>query len=146
MLVFSERKCYCRYYAGEARSRYLNVQCCNGNLSVNISVKCCLFLLNSLKSHPPDTSNRTNLQQWMCQMHNIVNVKLGKPKFDCSKVEERWRDGWKDGSCDQWWLCLINNTIKERIFHSIVPVQSEKTAPLEDISTLCVSLMFHLHT
>lgn len=29
-----------------------------------------------------------------------VNRKLGKPDFDCSLVDERWRDGWKDGSCD----------------------------------------------
>ena len=25
---------------------------------------------------------------------------LGKPEFDCSKVFQRWRDGWADGSCD----------------------------------------------
>ena len=36
----------------------------------------------------------------MCEMHNRVNVKLGKPEFDCSKVFQRWRDGWEDGSCD----------------------------------------------
>ncbi|KAJ8037696.1 FAD-linked sulfhydryl oxidase ALR [Holothuria leucospilota] len=61
---------------------------------------CAADLREDLKTHPPDTSSRSNLQQWMCKMHNIVNVKLGKPKFDCSKVEERWKDGWKDGSCD----------------------------------------------
>ncbi|PIK37628.1 putative FAD-linked sulfhydryl oxidase ALR-like [Apostichopus japonicus] len=61
---------------------------------------CAADLRQDLKSHPPDTSSRSNLQQWMCRMHNIVNVKLGKPEFDCSKVEERWKDGWKDGSCD----------------------------------------------
>ena len=27
--------------------------------------------------------------------HNLVNEKLGKPKYDCSlsKLDERWRDG-----------------------------------------------------
>lgn len=48
----------------------------------------------------PDTSTRTCLTQWLCRLHNEVNRKLGKPDFDCSKVDERWRDGWKDGSCD----------------------------------------------
>lgn len=48
----------------------------------------------------PDTSTRTCLTQWLCRLHNEVNHKLGKPDFDCSKVDERWRDGWKDGSCD----------------------------------------------
>jgi len=42
-------------------------------------------------------------------MHNIVNMKIGKPKFDCSLVNERWRDGWKDGSCD--WIQSISNLI-----------------------------------
>jgi FAD-linked sulfhydryl oxidase len=33
-------------------------------------------------------------------MHNEVSRKIGKAEFDCSKVDERWKDGWKDGSCD----------------------------------------------
>ncbi|XP_017503034.3 FAD-linked sulfhydryl oxidase ALR isoform X2 [Manis javanica] len=48
----------------------------------------------------PDTRTRANLTQWLCRLHNEVNRKLGKPDFDCSQVDERWRDGWKDGSCD----------------------------------------------
>ena len=37
---------------------------------------------------------------WLCQLHNKVNVKLGKPEFDCSQTYKRWRDGYSDGSCD----------------------------------------------
>ncbi|XP_021077146.1 FAD-linked sulfhydryl oxidase ALR [Mus pahari] len=48
----------------------------------------------------PDTSTRVSFSQWLCRLHNEVNRKLGKPDFDCSRVDERWRDGWKDGSCD----------------------------------------------
>ena len=33
-------------------------------------------------------------------MHNEVNRRIEKEEFDCSKVDERWRYGWKDGSCD----------------------------------------------
>jgi FAD-linked sulfhydryl oxidase len=40
------------------------------------------------------------LSQWLCRIHNEINRRLGKQEFDCSKVDERWRDGWKDGSCD----------------------------------------------
>ncbi|XP_040829916.1 FAD-linked sulfhydryl oxidase ALR-like isoform X1 [Ochotona curzoniae] len=47
----------------------------------------------------PDTRTRTSFSQWLCRLHNEVNHKLGKPEFDCSLVDERWRDGWKDGSC-----------------------------------------------
>lgn len=53
----------------------------------------------SLKVLPPKTDSQENLSQWLCDLHNKVNVKLGKSKFDCSKVNERWRDGWIDGSC-----------------------------------------------
>lgn len=48
----------------------------------------------------PDTRTRAHFTQWLCRLHNEVNRKLGKPEFDCSQVDERWRDGWKDGSCD----------------------------------------------
>lgn len=53
-----------------------------------------------LKVDPPKVDNQEVLSQWLCQMHNKVNVKLGKEVFDCSKVHQRWRDGWLDGSCD----------------------------------------------
>ncbi|RZB41557.1 Evr1 Alr domain containing protein [Asbolus verrucosus] len=53
-----------------------------------------------LQSDPPQTSSQEALSQWLCRIHNRVNNKLGKDEFDCSKVNERWRDGWLDGSCD----------------------------------------------
>ncbi|KAJ8305067.1 hypothetical protein KUTeg_003936 [Tegillarca granosa] len=61
---------------------------------------CAEDLREDLKTNTPDTSSQENLSQWFCRLHNSVNKKLGKPEFDCSKVNERWRDGWKDGSCD----------------------------------------------
>ncbi|KAK4216376.1 ERV/ALR sulfhydryl oxidase domain-containing protein [Rhypophila decipiens] len=45
-------------------------------------------------------SSRDEFGNWLCDAHNEVNKKLGKPVFDCSKWEERWRTGWKDGRCD----------------------------------------------
>ncbi|XP_071450263.1 FAD-linked sulfhydryl oxidase ALR [Hetaerina americana] len=53
-----------------------------------------------LKVSPPRTNSYQEFSQWLCEMHNRVNHKLGKPKFDCKLVDERWRDGWRDGSCD----------------------------------------------
>ncbi|KAL1427278.1 hypothetical protein MTO96_017568 [Rhipicephalus appendiculatus] len=52
-----------------------------------------------LDSSPPRVTSRTELAQWLCEQHNVVNRKLGKPEFDCSRVDERWRRGWDDGSC-----------------------------------------------
>jgi len=64
----------------------------------------------SLKADPPKVGTRQDFAQWMCEMHNSVNERLRKPAFDCSKVDERWRDGWKDGRCD--WIddrCFRSN-------------------------------------
>lgn len=62
--------------------------------------ECAADMRQDLKSEPPRTENRVELSQWLCRLHNKVNAKLDKPLFDCAKINERWRDGWKDGSCD----------------------------------------------
>ncbi|KAM6957451.1 FAD-linked sulfhydryl oxidase ALR [Aplochiton taeniatus] len=62
--------------------------------------ECAEDLRGRLKTNQPDASSRHSLSQWLCRLHNDVNVRLGKPEFDCSRVDERWKDGWKDGSCD----------------------------------------------
>jgi mitochondrial FAD-linked sulfhydryl oxidase len=51
-------------------------------------------------NNAPRVSSRQDFGQWLCEAHNEVNVKLGKRTFDCSRWEERWRTGWKDGRCD----------------------------------------------
>ncbi|XP_070579408.1 FAD-linked sulfhydryl oxidase ALR-like [Ptychodera flava] len=62
--------------------------------------ECASDLRKRLQTDTPDTSNRHNFSQWMCRLHNSVSKRIGKPEFDCSKVDERWLEGWKDGSCD----------------------------------------------
>uniref|UniRef100_A0A0N4ZLU4 Sulfhydryl oxidase n=1 Tax=Parastrongyloides trichosuri TaxID=131310 RepID=A0A0N4ZLU4_PARTI len=52
-----------------------------------------------IKENPIKLESRNELANWMCEVHNRVNEKIGKDIFDCSKVYERWYDGWKDGSC-----------------------------------------------
>ena len=53
-----------------------------------------------MKTSPPDVSGREGLSRWLCERHNEVNEMLGKERFDCGKVGERWREGPADGSCD----------------------------------------------
>ncbi|XP_062999349.1 FAD-linked sulfhydryl oxidase ALR [Elgaria multicarinata webbii] len=62
--------------------------------------ECSEDMRDRIQRTQPDASNRRNLTQWFCRIHNEVNKKLGKPEFDCSLIDQRWRDGWKDGSCD----------------------------------------------
>lgn len=60
---------------------------------------CAKDFRKDISEEPPMLESRDALTLWFCKMHNRVNVKLNKPEFDCSKVDERWRIGWKDGSC-----------------------------------------------
>jgi FAD-linked sulfhydryl oxidase len=57
-----------------------------------------------LERNPPESvvQSRERLARWLCERHNEVNAKLGKERFDCAmdKLDERWKDGPKDGSCD----------------------------------------------
>ncbi|CAG8442934.1 9280_t:CDS:1, partial [Ambispora leptoticha] len=61
---------------------------------------CAEHFREEMSRKPPHVENRTALSRWMCEAHNEVNQRLGKKIFDCSKVDERWRDGPKDGRCD----------------------------------------------
>ena len=61
---------------------------------------CAEDFVEDVRRHPVDTASGPRFARWLCGAHNRVNEKLGKEQFDCSKVYERWRDGWKDGSCD----------------------------------------------
>ncbi|XP_004873730.1 FAD-linked sulfhydryl oxidase ALR isoform X2 [Heterocephalus glaber] len=62
--------------------------------------ECAEDIRERIGRNQPDTRTRASFTQWLCHLHNEVNRKLGKPDFNCSQVDERWRDGWKDGSCD----------------------------------------------
>uniref|UniRef100_A0A5S6QM51 Sulfhydryl oxidase n=1 Tax=Trichuris muris TaxID=70415 RepID=A0A5S6QM51_TRIMR len=61
---------------------------------------CASDLRAQLVKDPPVTSSPQAFAHWLCQLHNVINKRLGKPLFDCTKVNERWRDGWSDGSCN----------------------------------------------
>jgi len=60
---------------------------------------CASHLREEMKKEPPVVGSRSALAQWMCRVHNEVNERLGKPLFDCKKIDERWRDGPPDGYC-----------------------------------------------
>ena len=48
-----------------------------------------------IDEHPPDVSSREALSVWVCERHNEVNAKLGKPTVDCTlkTLDKRWRNG-----------------------------------------------------
>jgi len=42
------------------------------------------------------------MRMWLCGIHNEVNERLGKQKFDCSdeNLRRRWKDGGENGECE----------------------------------------------
>ena len=54
---------------------------------------CAQDFRKDIEENPPKTGSRRDLSLWWCDAHNRVNKKLGKPEFDCSKLDERWFDG-----------------------------------------------------
>ncbi|KAK6462440.1 ERV/ALR sulfhydryl oxidase domain-containing protein [Scheffersomyces coipomensis] len=47
-----------------------------------------------IEKNDPQVNSQDKFGKWLCEAHNEVNVKLGKPKFDCNLWKQRWKDGW----------------------------------------------------
>jgi mitochondrial FAD-linked sulfhydryl oxidase len=60
---------------------------------------CADHLKEEVVRNPPRVGSNVELSDWFCQIHNEVNERQGKPKFDCSKVFERWKIGAKGSNC-----------------------------------------------
>eukprot|EP00553_Chaetoceros_curvisetus_P015549 CAMPEP_0204647918 /NCGR_PEP_ID=MMETSP0718-20130828/6896_1 /ASSEMBLY_ACC=CAM_ASM_000674 /TAXON_ID=230516 /ORGANISM="Chaetoceros curvisetus" /LENGTH=169 /DNA_ID=CAMNT_0051670613 /DNA_START=51 /DNA_END=557 /DNA_ORIENTATION=+ len=54
---------------------------------------CATDFQDNLKKSPARVETRENLCVWLCEQHNLVNDKLGKPLFKCDikNLDERWR-------------------------------------------------------
>ena len=53
-----------------------------------------------IQVNPIQLDSKTSLSRWLCNYHNEINQMLGKSVFDCSKVDERWKTGPFDNSCN----------------------------------------------
>lgn len=54
---------------------------------------CASHFQQLLKEWPPQTASRHNAEIWLCIVHNQVNMRLHKPQFDCSKLNETYDCG-----------------------------------------------------
>jgi len=63
---------------------------------------CAADFRKSLSLNPPHAETRQALSVYICDLHNEVNDKLGKPTFPCtlSSLDSRWRDGGKRCNVD----------------------------------------------
>ncbi|KAG6329766.1 hypothetical protein ID866_9323 [Astraeus odoratus] len=58
--------------------------------------ECAAEFQQLLKKFPPQTSSRRAASLWLCSVHNEVNERLGKPIFDCAKLDETYDCGCGD--------------------------------------------------
>ncbi|KAK1829331.1 proteasome subunit beta type-1 [Podospora conica] len=58
--------------------------------------ECASHFQKIIKKYPPQTSTRSAAAGWACEMHNIVNTRLHKPLFDCSKIGDFYDCGCGD--------------------------------------------------
>lgn len=58
---------------------------------------CAKDFQDNLERKPVQTKSRKELCQWLCEQHNLVNEKLGKPAYSCDMkdLDERWRKSTK---------------------------------------------------
>lgn len=61
--------------------------------------ECATHLRKEIKTNPPFLEGSKELSKWFCNVHNEVNIRQGKPTFDCSMVLERWKTGRKGDGC-----------------------------------------------
>lgn len=54
---------------------------------------CAAHFQQMLKEWPPQVLSRKNAELWLCNLHNKVNVRLKKPEFDCTKLNETYDCG-----------------------------------------------------
>jgi len=52
--------------------------------------ECRYHFRDIVKSNPPRVSSRDEFSRYVCRLHNIVNMSLGKPSFNCGILDQRW--------------------------------------------------------
>lgn len=54
---------------------------------------CRAHMRKMFQDFPPRLDSRQEFMTWLCEAHNMVNRRLDKPVFDCSKLDDRWDCG-----------------------------------------------------
>ncbi|KAK3246812.1 hypothetical protein CYMTET_43667 [Cymbomonas tetramitiformis] len=52
--------------------------------------ECAKHFKEVLRHSPPQLNSGYELAQWVCRAHNTVNRSIGKPIFNCERVDARW--------------------------------------------------------
>ena len=52
--------------------------------------ECAEHFREVVRQRPPAVGSHADLELWTCEVHNVVNRRLGKPTFNCRLVASRW--------------------------------------------------------
>lgn len=55
--------------------------------------ECRVHMREMFRQHPPQLNSQKEFSTWLCESHNRVNLRLGKPAFDCTTLDDRWDCG-----------------------------------------------------
>lgn len=60
--------------------------------------ECAHDLEDALQASPPRLGSRAEFSIWMCELHNHVNARIGKPPIKCDlrSLDEAWRTPSKE--------------------------------------------------
>lgn len=55
--------------------------------------ECTKHFQKLLQDHPPRVGSNEEFKTWLCEVHNVVNKRLGKVIVDCKTVDDIWQCG-----------------------------------------------------
>jgi hypothetical protein len=55
-------------------------------------IYCRKHFVEDIQKHPPNLDSKKDFVLWTCEIHNVVNEQLNKPKFNCDyqELKKRW--------------------------------------------------------
>jgi hypothetical protein len=62
--------------------------------------KCAAHMRVILANDKPQLGGQKEFSNWLCNIHNKVNLRLGKPEFPCENVDDRYDCGCDIGEDD----------------------------------------------
>lgn len=62
---------------------------------------CAQHFQKVLEKYPPQVASRSTAAAWACHVHNVVNKRLKKKEFDCSKIGDFYDCGCAEDEADE---------------------------------------------
>jgi hypothetical protein len=100
---------------------------------------CRTHYIQNLERHPPDLSNRNSLVKWTIDLHNKVNVQIGKPEYSYEKAINLYKTYFKNLD--------YNNELAKDDYSTVIEDSNEnfiKYAQIGLLSGILVCLIIYL--